>query len=110
MEHPLRKLCVVSPWWIPSEAKWRDRRLAIAEPMNGLPETAPFLSVDRKRWPSLRSMDMRSQRLTYKRKLATGQNSGIATLLNHKRVSILTPKGFAKSVIKKENHHRQEEP
>ena len=29
MGHPLRKLCMVSPLWIPRVAKWRGRRLEI---------------------------------------------------------------------------------
>ena len=49
IEHPLRKWCIVSPLCILSVAKWRDRQLAIAEPMNGLFDTAPFLLVERKR-------------------------------------------------------------
>ena len=40
---------IVSPLCILSVTKWRDRRLAIAEPMKGLFDTAPLMLVERKR-------------------------------------------------------------
>ena len=45
IEHPLRQLCMVSTLCIPNVAKWGDRRFEIAEAMNGLFETAPFVLV-----------------------------------------------------------------
>ena len=61
IEHPLRKRCTVSPLCILSVAKWRDRRLAIAEPMNGLFD-AVFKEEVRPSWwddPPNRSKQLR---------------------------------------------------